>query len=523
MKTNWRQIVRWGALIISLLALLAAAGLWVIQHQWDLALQICLGLFVAGLAVFVAMDPGAVRKAFTGRQAKYGSNALILLVAFLGILVVVNYLAYKNTKRIDLTEDKANTLATETVDVLKSLPENIVAKAYFTTNTNVASSKDRAKTLLEQYVYESAGKFKFEFIDPNSDPASAQAAGITSDGTIVLYMADAKQSVTSVSEENLTGAMIRLLNPESHVIYFLTGHGEDPITGGADQSYTNLASALEAKNYKVDTLNLLARLEVPQDASVIVVAGPKKPLSEAEVSMLDTYLKNGGSVVVMEDPRLDTQFGDLPDPLATDLAANYGIMLANDVVVDVYGFQAYQNPYFAIGYQYATHPITSKMGTMGTGFQVARSVSIDENAGTDYTKTELVTTVDQSWGETDISSVTDTQPEYTEGVDIAGPVPLAVVASSSNDARLVVFGDSNFATNTLYGFYGNGEMIVNSIDWAAKQENLISLTPKTTVERTLVQPKTYTMGLILLGSLVILPGIVLVAGIGSWLARRRQG
>lgn len=523
MKTNWRQIIRWGALIVSVLALLAAAGLWIVQHQWNLALQICLGLFVIGLAVFVAMDPGAVRKALSGRQARYGSNALILSVAFLGILVVVNYLAYKNTTRIDLTEDKSNTLAKETVEVLKSLPENVVAKAFFTTNSTVASSKDQAKTLMEQYVYEGGGKFKYEFIDPNNDPAAAQAAGITADGTIVLYMGDAKQSVTSVSEENLTGAMVRLLNPETHVIYFLTGHGEYPINGAADQSYTDLASDLETKNYNVDTLNLLAKLQVPQDANVIVVAGPKKPLSDAEVGMLDTYLKNGGSVVIMEDPITDTQFGDSPDPLANDLSANYGIILGNDVVVDMYGYQAFQNPYFAVGYQYATHPITSKMSTMGTGFQSARSVSANDAAGADYTKTQLITTVDQSWGETDMSSIQNNAPEMNQGIDVAGPVPLAVVATGSTNARLVVFGDSDFATNSYYGFYGNGEMIVNSIDWAAKQENLISLTAKTSVERTLVQPKSYTMGLILLGSLIVIPGIVLVAGIGAWLARRKQG
>jgi ABC-type uncharacterized transport system involved in gliding motility auxiliary subunit len=105
-----------------------------------------------------------------------------------------------------------------------------------------------------------------------------------------------------------------------------------------------------------------------------------------------------------------------------------------------------------------------------------------------------------------------------------GPVPLAVVATgNTTNARLVVFGDSDFASNAYNGFYGNSDMIVNSIDWAAKEENLISLTPKTSVERTLVQPKAYTMGLILLGSLVVLPGIVLAAGIGSWIARRRQG
>jgi ABC-type uncharacterized transport system involved in gliding motility auxiliary subunit len=239
--------------------------------------------------------------------------------------------------------------------------------------------------------------------------------------------------------------------------------------------------------------------------------------------MLDTYLKNGGSVVIMEDPITDTQFGDSPDPLANDLSANYGIILGNDVVVDMYGYQAFQNPYFAVGYQYATHPITSKMSTMGTGFQSARSVSANDAAGADYTKTQLITTVDQSWGETDMSSIQNNAPEMNQGIDVAGPVPLAVVATGSTDARLVVFGDSDFATNSYYGFYGNGEMIVNSIDWAAKQENLISLTAKTSVERTLVQPKSYTMGLILLGSLIVIPGIVLVAGIGAWLARRKQG
>jgi ABC-type uncharacterized transport system involved in gliding motility auxiliary subunit len=524
MNTSWRQIIRWGALTISLLALFAALGLYIIQRQWNLALQICLGVFIIGLAVFVLVDPGSIRTALTGRQAKYGSNALILTIAFLGILVVVNYLTYKNTKRWDLTEDKSNTLAKETVDVLKSLPENVVAKAFYTTNSSVASSKDSAKTLLDQYVYDGGGKFQYEFIDPNKDPVAAQQAGITADGSIVLYMGSSKQPIASVSEANITGAMVRLMNPGTHVVYFLTGHGEYPITGGSEQSYTQLATDLEAKNYKVTTLNLLAVLQIPQDASVIVIDGPKKPLAESEVSLLDGYIKNGGSVIVMEDPSIDTQFGDTPDPLATDLSQNYGIVLGNNVVVDVYGYQAFQNPYFAVGYQYATHAITSNMNTMGTGFQNARSVSADNSVGSDYSKTEIINTVDQSWGETNIASIKDNTVKFDQGVDLSGPVPLAVAATqSTNNARLVVFGDSDFATNTYYGFYGNGEIIVNSIDWAAKEENLISLTPKTSVERTLSQPKPYTMGVILLGSLIVLPGLVLVAGVGTWVARRRKG
>ena len=524
MEPKWRLIIRWVSIGVSLAALVVAAGLYIVQHQWNLYMQISLGLFVIGLAVFVVLDPDSIRKLLTGRQARYGSNALILSIAFLGILVVVNYLAYKNTKRWDLTADQSNTLAKESVDVLKSLPDTVVAKAFFTTDATVASSKESAKSLLDKYVFDGGGKFKYEFIDPNKDPVAAQNAGITKDGSIVLFMGDAKQSASTISETDLTGAMVRLMNPGAHVVYFLTGHGELPIDGGSDQSYTQLSTALSSKNYKVSTLNLLATNQIPQDASVVVIAGPKKPLTDAEIGLLDTYIKNGGSVVVMEDPVIDTQFGDSPDPLANDLAQTYGIDLGNNVVVDAYGYQAFQNPYFAVGYQYATHVITQKMSTMGTGFQSARSVSADNSVGTDYNKTQLILTIDQSWGETDMASIQNNSVKFDQGTDLAGPVPLAVAAEGTNNSgRLVVFGDSDFATNAYYAFYGNSDMIVNSIDWAAKEENLISLTPKNTVDRSLVQPQAYTMGLILLGSMVVLPGIVLVAGIGSWVARRRQG
>ncbi len=524
MATNWRPIARTVSLVISVVAFVAAVVLYILQKQFSLAVQICTGLVIIGLAAFVALDPGAVRKTLSGRQARYGSNAIILLVAFVGILVVVNYLANKNTKQWDLTADKSNTLAKETTNVLKSVPQTVVAKAFFTSNSQIASEKDSAKALLDKYVYAGGGKFQYEFIDPNKEPTAAQDAGIAADGSIVLYMGAQKQAAASTTETDITGAIVRLMNPGAHVIYFLSGHGEYPIDGGSDQSYTTLKTTLEARNYKVSTLNLLTTNQIPQDASVIVVAGPEKPLSDAEVSQLDTYLKNGGALIVMENPTIVTNFGITPDPLADYLSKTYGVVLGNDVVLDVTGSQYYQSATFAIGTPSSDHAITNPIKNLVVGFNYARSVSTNDSVGTDFTRTKLVLTADQSWGETNMASIQDGSASQDPKTDLVGPVPLAVAASgSSKDTRLVVFGNSAFATNAGYTWYGNGDLIVNSIDWAAKVENLISLTPAQSVTRTLATPKSYTMALILLGSMVVLPGLVVIAGVGTWVVRRRQG
>ena len=523
MSPKWRSISRRIFIAISILALLAGIGLYIVQRAWNLPVQISLAVFIIGLAVFVVLDPEAIRKVLTGRQARYGSNAFILTVAFLGILVVINYLAYKYPKQKDLTADQSNTLAKETQDVLKSLPGSVTAEAFYSTDPNVASSKETTKVLLDKYVYESAGKFQYKFIDPNKDPVAAQDAGFTKDGSVILFMGSSKQPVTSVSETEITGAMVRLMNPGTHVVYFLTGHGEFSVDGSGDQSYATLKSALTSKNYTVSALNLLSTNKIPADASVIVIAGPQKPLADSEVSLLEAYMKNGGSMVVMEEPTLVTQFGDSPDPLANYLAQTIGIILGNDIVVDLQAAQSIQQPFIAIANQYAQHAITQKMNGMTTLFPTARSITVDDSVGTDYTKTNLIMTTDQSWGETDIASVKNNTYKPDQGVDIFGPLTIAVAAQGQGNSRLVVFGDSDFALNAYYNDYGNGDMIVNSIDWAANVESIINLTPKNTVQRYLVQPQSYTRGLILMGSLIILPGLVLVAGVGSWINRRRKG
>jgi len=516
MKADLKQFAPFG-LYLALLAALAAIGIYFVQREMSLALQISLALTVVGLAVFVILDPQRVRRLLTGRQARYGSNALIMLLGFIGIVVVLNYLIFENPKRWDLTEDNENTLAQETLDTLDSLAEPVVAKAFFTSRLTT----DEAKSLLDQYQFNADGLFDYEFIDPEANPVLAEQSNITRDGTIVLVMADQQEQVTFVSENELTSALVRLMNPEARTIYFLSGHGEYSIEDFSDDSYSMVKTTLENKNYTVAPLNLLAINKVPEDAEVIVIPGPRKPLSAEEVELLKKYLNKGGSVITLQEPLPVTEFGDSTDPLAEYLSADWGIVFGDDIVVDPTSTQ----PFAPYANEYGSHEITEKMQNITSVFPSVRSVRAKETEDGPGV-VQLVLTAPQSWAETSIAELGGENPQvaFDEGEDTPGPIPLAVVAENfETTGKVVVIGDSDFAADLNFPAYGNGDLIINSVDWAAGREDLINLTPKEKTERTIIPPQSIMMNLILLGTVFVLPGLALLGGILVWVQRKRRG
>jgi ABC-type uncharacterized transport system involved in gliding motility auxiliary subunit len=515
MKTAWRRFAPLG-LYLAAIAAVVSVGLYIVQRQMSLALQISLGLIVAGLAIYALLDPDKVRQILTGRQARYGSNALVLILAFVGIVVVINYLVYLNPKSWDLTEDKQYTLAPETLNTLSNLPEKVKAKAFYSQRFPT----DTAEDLLERFKQNSAGKFDYEFIDPEENPLAAEQAKITQDGTIVLIMGTSQQPVRFASEQELTSGLVRLMNPTAQNVYFLTGHGEYNPEDVGDQSYSVVKRTLESKNYTVKVLNLLVENQIPEDARVIVVAGPRQPLTQAEVDLLKQYLQSGGSLIPMFEPIPVTEFGDAADPLAEYVFSDWGVQLSNDMVVDLNS----QQPFAPFAAAYGRHAITEPIQNVTSQFPTARSVRAAASTGASLV--ELVLTSQQSWAEMSLEGIADgtAQIQYDEGQDTLGPVPLAVAAENlENNARLVVFGDSDFAINANFSAYANGDLFINSVDWAVGQEDLISLTPKNQTQRMLLPPQQTAMNLILLGTVIILPGLALLGGVMVFLRRRRRG
>lgn len=527
-KTDWHRFT-FIALIVAVLGCITAGIFLLVLGALNIGMfsgattaTINKGLIISGsvvilaLAIYLLLEPDKVRRALTGRQARYGSNTLITSVAFVIILVVANVLAFQNPNlHKDITEDKQNTLAPESAQALKQLTQPVVATAFYSTSISTQSADE----LLAKYKAGSGGKFEYKFVNPDTDPVAAKNAGITGDGKILLTMGDHKEIAGYASETEITKALYRLIDPKPRVIYFLTGHGEAALEAGQGSSDSKAKQNLENKNYTVKSLNLLADNKIPEDALTIVIAGPLKPVSDQEVKLLKAYVDGGGSLVVMENPILATEFGTSPDPLADYLTQDWGITLNNDVIIDL----SSQQPLYAVSASYNNHPITQNLTQNYIVIMPqARSISTKLDVE-NVTTTNLLLTSQNSWGEKNFTNAQGSQIKM-DPEDLPGPLTMAAASENSKTkGRVVVFGNSVFASDDGFDAYGNGNIFINSLDWAAQQEDSISVTPYTPTTRTFTPPDQIRWIIILLGSVVILPGLVIFAGISTWLARRKQG
>lgn len=235
-------------LVVAGLAAVAAFSFYFVQREWNLAVQISLALIVIGVAAFILLDPDRARNMVSGRQARYGSNAVVLSLAFTGIIIVLNVLVYQNATdwklRWDWTENQDNTLAPETIDILATMPSKVTVRAYYTSSN--AASMEQTRDLLDNIKFYAGDNFEYEIIDPGADPLGAQQDGITRDGTLIFELEDNIEQVTTVTEQEIATALIRLLNPGDQKVYFLIGHGERNFEETGDGSVNLFKLELEA-------------------------------------------------------------------------------------------------------------------------------------------------------------------------------------------------------------------------------------------------------------------------------------
>jgi ABC-type uncharacterized transport system involved in gliding motility auxiliary subunit len=488
----------------------------VLRAPWDD--PITLGFLIGGVvlgALFILGNPTQVRTTLTKRGTLYGLNAALMSIAFIAIMVIVNIVAGRYKYDLDATKAQVHTLSAQSKQVVKELDQKIEIIGFFTGSDY--GQQDSFEELLDQYMRET-DMLSYKVIDPDSQPLEARAYEEPYQG-LLIRTETRTERVYSASEQNITGAILKVTSDTPKTVYFLTGHQEhDPEDTGGSEGYSTVSSWLRSQNYEVKTLNLALTTDpIPSDATVIVIAGPQKMLLEDELTQLQTYLAGGGRALIMQDPFSEADLNVF--------LFNWQVRFEDGIAIDQMRYV--ENPTYPAtdSYQYST--ITQDMNGLITLFPLARGVSqIGDAASTGVTYTPLVETSDQSWGETSQEVV------ELDAADVQGPLTLAVaiesqtmLAANSGDAgaktRIVLIGDSDFASNATADVPGNGVLFLNAINWLAEEETLIAIGPK----EAYGQPVSFdevTNNLICFGSIFGVPGIILGAGIVVWIVRRLQ-
>ena len=505
-------------------------------------------LAVAGLAMVAVHTLSQWRDIlafFSRRQAREGVMATSGVALALGILVAANYILSRQNVRWDLTAAQQYSLSDQTRRVLEELDAPI-SVLVFAREAEFPGFRDR----LDEYAYVSS-QVNVEYIDVDRSPVRARQYEVQAYGTIVFEYEGRIERTTSNSEQELTNALIKAVEGEERTVYFVQGHGERDPEGDDRDGYRAVRDALGRDNFRVETVVLAQTGEVPADATVMVVAGPSTDLLPAEADLLRAYLEGGGKLLLMLDPP-DTE-DDPPQPNLTALAGEWGIELGTDVVVDASGVGQLlgTDASVPVAATYPPHAITDGFNLL-TAFPLARSVRPAAGGAAGRTGVVVVETGARSWAEADLSQLATGEVTLDEDAgDVPGPVPIATVVSQTIDepepaaddedadgaadssagdmdaeddeppleARLAVFGDSDFASNSAVGIQGNRDLALNTINWLAQQENLIAIRPREPEDRRITltadqQARVYWL------SLLLLPGFIAGAGIYTWWGRR---
>lgn len=486
-----------------------------------------------GLALVVVYMAGQWREVahvFRGRQARYGTLATVSVIVVLGILIAVNYIGARENKRWDLTANKAFSLSDQTRNILAKLDAPLQITA-FAQDADFPRYQDK----LKEYEYVSK-QVKVEYLDPDKKPTIAKQNQVQQYGTIVFNYKGRSERITSDTEQDITNGIIKVVTGQQKKVYFVQGHGERDTSSSERDGYNAIAAALGAENYTVDKLVLAQAGAVPDDAAVVIVAGPKTDFFPPEIAALKKYLDKAGKLLLELDPP-----GKADSPQAANLIAlahDWGMDLGNDVVVDASGMGRLigTDASVPVVATYGSHPITEHFSFV-TAFPLARSVTPVVGGVNGHTAQPFAQTSAQSWAEADVKDMLATGKvtlDESKG-DKKGPVTIAAAASAASAApggsnpldpeapkpetRVAVVGDSDFAANAGLGIQGNRDLFMNTIGWLSQQENLIAIRPKNPEDRRITLTATEQSNITLLALLVI-PACIFGSGVYAWSRRR---
>lgn len=516
--------------IISPVLIVISLAFFYVMNRFETVSIVTLAAGVVIGGVFLWRFWSEITRKFTKRKLRYGVNNTIIVIFAVAIVVIVYLVTMNHNKRFDLTQAKRFSLSDQTVKVLSKLQGPIKAYAFYSKQMDKSSIIELFNEY--KYIYKD---FDFKVVDPDLNPGLAREFGVEEYGDIFIEYEGKREKTKTNDEEGITNALVKLSQVEVKKIYFVKGHGERSIEDYSNEGYDNIKAAIEAENYKVEDILLLEQKKVPEDCSVMIIAGPKTDYQKYEITLLEDYLKRGGNLFFLLDP---DEKGNSYTNIEKFLD-KYGFILKNDVIIDPLA-KVFSGDYFMpVVSNYTYNPVTKDFRIV-TFLRYARSVMVKDKPGKNISTREVARTSDASWGEVDFQKARITgKVRYDEGKDIKGPVTVMAYSritipeekgkntnqsqagegENEKEAYIFVVGDSDFITNSMYQTQGNKDLFLNAVNFLAGRTEMITIRPKQ--QESVYLTLSFKQGRIaFMILLIVMPLLVVLTGIYTNIRRR---
>lgn len=497
----------------------------------------------------------------TPSRNAYRATLALSVVLGLGILGLVNYIGSRRYARFDWTSSGLYSLSEKTRNVLKELKTPVSVTVFMTPGTPLYPEVDE---LLKRYKA-LAPMLTVETLDPTRNLVRAKQLvdefGVKS-STVVFRSGDKKKYVPAdqlaemdysrarmggeptlkgfKGEQEFTSAILAVTQQKSPKVLFTTGHGERTFDApNARDGFSEVAESLRNDDCTVEGWASLGAADVPAGTDLVVVAGPRTAFTEPERAALEKYLDAGGNALLFLDVELTPGSPVLSDFGLNPLLGKMGLVLDSDVVLDPKNALPLMGPETVFAKSFRAHPVTRLLTGSAVVFPLARSVSVLEKPVPGWKTTALVETSPDGWGETNIKELERTGRPSKDDKDVKGPVCLAAAAerveapapdraagkpgeksAANKRARVVVFGDSDWASNAGIANAANRLFFSSAANWALERESLVAIPPKN-ADQVAVTLSRRDVGLIAFVVLLLLPVSAVAMGLAIWVKRRR--
>jgi ABC-type uncharacterized transport system involved in gliding motility auxiliary subunit len=449
---------------------------------------------------------------------------LSFVVLFLLAVGLLQWLAKEYHLQFDWTRMHRHSLAPASVTVAERLKEPLKITAF-------ASQRGETRRFIREMVaryQKHKPDITLEFVDPDTAPERVREAGVQFDGELVFEYGDARESLspTQFNEQNFTNALTRLGHRGERWVVFLSGHGERSPDKQANFDLSTWAGQLQSRGFQTRTLSLGEHPRIPDNTTVLVIAGPRTRLLAGEVREIQNYVDRGGSLLWLHDPGL--LLGLEP------LAESFGIEFHPGVIVDPASEDITGNAAAIVVTKYGSHPVVRGFGD-NTVFPQAAGISLSTPEG--WQGSVLMDTRPASWSET---GALDGPIQFDKGRDIRGPLNLAVAltrtldkfavgeaakprdgADNRREQRVIVVGDGDFLANSFIPNGGNLELGMSLVNWLSQDDAFVNIPVKTARDRSLDLSRGGQLAIVAV-FLALLPITLIGSGVWIWLRRRKR-